>query len=70
MTEVLEVSTDENVGVVVLDRPPHNFLDYEQIASRLGYNKAVSARVRYHRARDERKAAVKLCFAGYDLPGQ
>jgi len=45
-------------------------LDYEQIASRLGYNKAVSARVRYHRARDERKAAVKLCFAGYDLPGQ
>jgi len=33
MTEGLEVSTDENVGVVVLDRPPHNFLDYEQIAN-------------------------------------
>jgi len=33
MSTGLEISTDGNVGIVVMDRPPHNFLNYEQIGN-------------------------------------
>ncbi|MFT7650223.1 MAG: enoyl-CoA hydratase/carnithine racemase [Candidatus Poriferisodalaceae bacterium] len=31
MSEGLRIERDGNVGVVIMDRPPHNFLNYQQI---------------------------------------
>lgn len=32
-TSGLDISTNANVGTIVMNRPPHNFLNYEQIAN-------------------------------------
>lgn len=31
MTDGLRIEIDENVGLVIMDRPPHNFLNFQQI---------------------------------------
>ena len=33
MSNGLDTTTDGNVGIVVMDRPPHNFLNYDQIGN-------------------------------------
>jgi RNA polymerase sigma factor (sigma-70 family) len=52
----------------VLRMREESCLDFQRIAELLGYDKAVTARSRYFRARERRAELLRPLFAGYEVP--